>query len=127
MNALAFILLSLVFMYIGRKIGWVLSRAVLYPGRWGVAMVLCLLWGINVAFFIWILIAWRHPNIVVKIVFGFLLGAYVAIPNYGLVAEFTIPSDAKPRHNMISTLPLCAYIVALVGVYCIAWLHHRVA
>ena len=119
MNSLIFIVLALVFMYIGRKIGWALSRSLLYPAHAGITALFCVGWGVAVAYGIHALIAWQHPNIIVKVIFGFLLGAYVAVPNYGLVAESTIPPHAMPKHNMIFTLPVFVYIVALLV---IAWL-----
>jgi hypothetical protein len=119
MNSVTFAVMALVFMYIGRKIGWVLSRAILYPAHVGVSALLCIGWGIGVAYAMHALIAWQQPNIIVKIIFGFLLGAYVAVPNYGLVAESSIPPHAMPKHNMILTLPVFVYIASSVA---FAWL-----
>jgi hypothetical protein len=42
---------------------------------------------------------------------GFALGAYVAVPNYGLFREDTIPAEDMDRHRVISICPLLAYIV----------------
>jgi hypothetical protein len=119
MNSVIFAVVALVFMYIGRKIGWALSRAILYPSHVGVSAWLCIGWGIGVAYAIHALIAWQHPNIIVKIIFGLLLGAYVAVPNYGLVAESSIPPHAMPKHNMIFTLPVFIYIASSIA---FAWL-----
>ena len=120
MNSLIFFLTSVfVFMYVGRRTGWTLSRSVLYPAHAGITALVCIGWGIAIAYVIHALIAWQHPNIVVQVIFGFLLGAYVAIPNYGLVAESTIPPHAMPKHNMIYTLPLFAYIASSIA---FAWL-----
>lgn len=115
MNSLIFVGLAFVFMYIGRKTGWALSKAVLYPSHVAVTALLCIGWGIAVAYAIHALIAWQHPNIIVKIIFGFLLGAYVATPNYGLVAEFSIPPHAMPKHKMIFTLPFFVYIASSIA------------
>ena len=115
-----FVVVALVFMYIGRRVGWALSKNILYiAGSGAVIVALCLVWGVAVAYCVHALIAWLHPHIVVKVIFGYMLGAYVAIPNYGLVAESTIPEHAMPRHNLISMLPLWTYI-ALCIVF--AWL-----
>lgn len=96
-----------------------LSKAVLYPSHVAIGVLLCLAWGIAIGFAIHALIAWQHPNIIVRIIFGYLLGAYIAVPNYGLVAESSIPSHAMPKHNMIFTLPVFAYIVSSIA---FAWL-----
>jgi len=78
-------------------------------------LALCFAWGVAVALGIHALVAWHHPNIVLKIVFGFMLGGYAAIPNYGLIAKSTIPPEAMPQHNLISMLPLLVYIFASVA------------
>jgi len=119
MNSVIFALVALVFMYVGRKIGWALSGAILYPSHVAISALLCMGWGIGVAYAIHALIAWQQPNIFVKIIFGFLLGAYVAVPNYGLVAESSIPPNAMPKHNMIFTLPVFLYIAGSIA---FAWL-----
>ena len=116
---IAFVLLSIVFMYLGRRMGWMLSRNILYFLPTVLVVVLCILWGMAVAFGIHALILWQHPNIILKIIFGFMLGTYVSIPNYGLVAESTIPPEALPKHNLISMLPVWSYIFASVA---FAWL-----
>ncbi len=51
------------------------------------------------------LIGWLHPNVLLKWILGFALAAYVSIPNYGLVAEATIPEDELARHNMLYVMP----------------------
>ena len=112
---IAFVLFSIILLYLGRRLGWGLSKNVLYSSPVALALVLCLLWGVAVASAIHALIAWHHPNLVLKIIFGFMLGGYVAIPNYGLVAESTIPPEAMPKHNLISILPLCVYILVSIA------------
>ena len=106
-------------MYIGRKIGWVLSRTILYSASAAVAALLCVGWGIAVGSCIHVLTALLKPNIIVEVIFGFLLGAYVAVPNYGLFAESSIPTGARQKHLMIGTLPVFAYVLTLVA---LAWL-----
>ncbi|PYV75688.1 MAG: hypothetical protein DMG96_16405 [Acidobacteria bacterium] len=68
-------------------------------------------WGLGVGVGMSSLIGWLHPGAVLKWILGFALGAYVAIPNYGLFAESTIPDSDLPRHSMISHWPLVTYIV----------------
>jgi len=110
-----FVLTAILAMYVGRKLGWALSKGVLYTAATGVAVVVGIVWGALVALGIHGLIVWQHPNWVLKIIFGFGLGAYVSIPNFGLVSEDTIPGHAMPRHTLIWNVPLLTYIVASVG------------
>lgn len=119
MNSLLFVVLAFIFMYIGRKIGWALSRSILYPAHAGISALVCVGWGVAVGYGVHALISWQHPNIIVKVIFGFLLGAYVAVPSFGLVVESSISQQAMPKHNMTFTLPVFVYIATL---FVLAWL-----
>jgi len=110
-----FFVIALVLMYIGRKLGWALSKNLLYTASTGVALIACLVWGIVVAFVIYSLIQWQHPGLILKIVMGYALGAYVSIPNFGLVSKGTIPSVEMPRHYMISLVPSIIYAISCFG------------
>ena len=105
-----FVFAAFVFMLIGRKVGWALSKGLFYPAPIPVSLIGVVLWGIGVGWCMSRLIGWQHPNGVLKWIFGFALAAYVSIPNYGLIDESTIPDHAQPRHIMILWVPLFAYI-----------------
>jgi hypothetical protein len=105
-----FVFSAFVFMFIGRYVGWALSRGVFYPAPIAVSLIGMVLWGIGVGWCMSGLIGWQHPNAVLKWIFGFALAAYVSIPNYGLVNESTIPAHAQPRHMMIQWVPFIVYI-----------------
>jgi hypothetical protein len=110
-----FFLITLFGMYIGRKLGWSLSKRVLYVSPLPIALILCLGWGVGVALVVHLLITWQFPNIILKIIMGFGAGSYVSIPNFGLLSQATIPDEALPRHTLISGLPLVAFIVSSVA------------
>lgn len=112
---MAFFILALLFMYVGRKVGWTLSRSILYTASPEVSGVASAIWGVGVAFLMFSLIRFQQPNIVLKIIMGYALGWYVAIPNFGLFQEALIPEEAIPRHKMISTWPVVAYLVTMVS------------
>jgi len=105
------ILVALVFMYVGRKIGWALSRF-LYLTPVALSLLGAVLWGVGIAASVSYLVSALHPNLIVKWVFGYALGAYVAIPNYGLFDKATLPDSYKNRDLMISNAALGAYVVA---------------
>jgi len=105
-----FILAGLALSFVGRKIGWVVSRAFLYTAPMHFVVGCCILWGLLVCFAIQGLIQWLQPGTVIRWIFGYLLGWYVAIPNFGLVLESTIPPKVRDRHLLVSVLPALVYI-----------------
>ena len=113
-------LLLLFGLYFGRRLGWALSKAILYTGPVGVVIVLCLVWGLVVGALIRGLIEWRHPGIIMKIL-AFGVGGYVATPNYGLLMESSIPFDAQKRHLMVSGLPPLMFVIGSVALAAIYW------
>lgn len=110
-----FFFIALVLMYIGRKMGWALSRSLLYTAPIGVALMACFVWGTLIAFAMYSLIQWQQPGLILKVVFGYALGAYVSIPNFGLISESTIPQNEMTRHYMISLVPSIAYVISCFG------------
>ena len=110
-NNIAFVFASLVFMYAGRRLGWALSKGFFYSVPAVLSVVGTIIWGIVVGWVMSSLIGWQHPNLVIRWIMGFALGAYVAVPNYGLIQESTIPDSEQARHTVISFVPLIAYVV----------------
>jgi hypothetical protein len=109
-NNIAFVFMSFVFMMVGRKIGWSLSKLIFYPAPAVISFINLIGWGAVVAWGMDLLIGWLHPNVIIKWIMGFALAAYVAVPNYGLLQESSIPDDKQVRHMMISWLPLIVYV-----------------
>lgn len=103
-----FTIAVLVFLYVGRKLGWLFSRAVLYLAPIVVTVLGTL--GAFVGIAMSGLIGWLHPGMVIKWIFGFALGAYVSVPNFGLFNESTIPDSAIPRHFIVSQLSWITYV-----------------
>ena len=116
MNNIYFFIITFIGMYIGRKIGWILSRSVLYNPKLSQisTALICFLFGISVAFLIHLVIYWQHPNIVMSIIFGYILGVYVSIPNYGLLDKSTIPHTKQFHHHLIGTTSVISYIIAII-------------
>lgn len=110
-----FFIVAIAGMYVGRKTGWRLSRAFLYTSPIATSIVVCVLWGGLIAWLVHMLIMWQQPYWILKWIFGFALGAYVAIPNFGLIAEATVPADGIKRHEVVSHVPLWSYILVSVG------------
>jgi hypothetical protein len=111
----AFVLFSIVLLYLGRRFGWWLSKASLYGDALPVILVECVIWGFLVAGLTHALIVWHHPHWILRWVFGFGVGSYVSIPNLGMIRQDTVPEHATSRHTMISLLPIWVFIAASVG------------
>ncbi len=121
---MAFFFIALGFMYFGRKLGWALSRAALYTAPLAASIVLCVLWGVAIAAAIRGLITLSDPGLVLRWIMGYALGSYVAIPNFGLLYESTIPPQAQRRHLLISSVPLLVYIASSLALgYLLPYLH----
>lgn len=113
---MVFFFVAIIFLYIGRKLGWALSRNILYTSSAVTSGIVSAIWGCSVALLIFLLISWQQPNIILKIIFGYALGWYVAIPNFGLYQEDFIPSSAKERHLLISIGPSICYLIAIINI-----------
>lgn len=112
---IAFVLFSLVLLYLGRKLGWWLSKASLYDDPLPVVLIECVIWGGLVAYLMHDLIIWHRPHWILRWVFGFGVGSYVSVPSFGLIRDDTIPEHARSRHEMVSMLPMWVFILASVG------------
>jgi hypothetical protein len=111
LHNLGFIFVALIFMVIGRYMGWGLSKSFLYGAPIILSFIAAVGWGIAVGWSMSGLLEWLHPNVIFKWSLGFGLAAYVAVPNYGLFHESTIPDQDQPRHMMISWVPMVSYII----------------
>lgn len=110
-----FIPAALAFSYIGRKLGWWISKRWCYTTPTYFAIAICVVWGSLIAVSIQALLTLLAPGTVLRWIFGYALGWYVAIPNFGLLQESSIPPEAKDRHLLISTLPAGVYLLATLG------------
>jgi hypothetical protein len=111
---MAFFVGCLFAIWIGRKIGWALSRSVLYTYSWVACVLICFAWAIGLAYGLRLFVLATQPALLLKI-FGYGAGAYIAIPNYRLFDEGTIPESEMPRHLLIKSVPSVVYIVASVA------------
>lgn len=118
MNSLYFvIIMMLVFSQVGRKIGWALSKKFVYGLEITLEKALVFAFGWCVLIFVLdtMIINYFHPYWIVKWIFGYALGAYVASPNFGLVDENTIPIEyEKNKSQIVQTLPQALFIVLAI-------------
>ena len=111
---MAFFFMAVIFMYVGRKVGWLLSRAILCTASPAVSGAVGSIWGCAIALTMFWLIRWQEPNIFLKVIMGYALGWYIAIPNFGLSQNDSATGSANPRNVMVSTGPPLVYIVTMV-------------
>jgi hypothetical protein len=100
--------------FIGRKIGWAMSRSLLYTSGWAVCVIVCFAWAIGLAYGLRLFILSTQPGLLLKI-FGYAAVAYISIPNYGLLDENTMPESGMARHVFIKGVPMILYIIASVA------------
>lgn len=110
---LFFFISCIVAPYIGRKLGWALSRRLFYSTPSGIAVPLCLLWGLALAFGFRHLVTALHPNIILAVL-GFMAGGYISIPDYGMGDVWMYPHGSATRRDIVSNFPFLLYIIASV-------------
>jgi hypothetical protein len=102
-----FVAFVLVGMFAGRKVCW--WTAIPLP----LTIVLCLGWGALIGFALHSLFREFNPGTIPK-VFAYGAGAYVSVPNYGLIAEASISEGTafQGRHLLIQVVPCLAFVGA---------------
>jgi hypothetical protein len=109
-TALFFLFGCLIGMTILRKLGWALSRGILYTTAWPLCLFLLVAWGVGIAYGYRHVVLWLQLGWILKIV-GYAIALYVSIPNYGLIAEGTVPGQAELRHMAVSQLSMLVFIL----------------
>jgi len=100
---MAYFFISLLFLSISSILKRIILSITLFASRLGI-FIICVCWGVGVAICIKIFIENFEPNIVLKIIFGYMLGAFVSILSYGN------NSFNEDRDNDIKTLSMFSYI-----------------
>jgi hypothetical protein len=103
-----FVAISLVAMSAGRRVGWLLSRRLYFAPTLLCAFVLPL-WGGVIAIGVDQAIKYFHPSLMIKVIFGYGMGAYISMPNYRLFATENVPSAMMRRHYEIQNIPLIMF------------------
>jgi len=116
-----FILIMAVLIYVGRKIGWALTKGLLYRLNLVIAVILLSLWGGGMGFAVGYLDWNLNPHWIIKVIFGLFGGLYVAQPNFGLLQRDAIailPINLQNRETFITVYSqLCFILVAGIMVY----------
>ena len=92
----------------------VVPQSLLYTTSWAVCIFLCLAWATGVAYALRLFVLATQPGLLLKL-FGYGAGAYISIPNYGLLDESSIPEYGKIRHDFIKGVPMIVFIMASVA------------
>jgi len=110
---LFFFICCIVAPYIGRKLGWALSRHLFYATPSAIAVPLCLLWGVAIAFGFRCMVTGLHPNVILATI-GFMAGAYISVPDYGMGDVWQYSFGSATRHDIVSNFPILMYILSSV-------------
>jgi hypothetical protein len=78
---------------------------------WTVCAVVCVTWGIGLAYGLHRFILATNPGSIAKL-FGYGAIAYISIPNFGLINEGSIPEKELARHLFIKSGPWILFIAA---------------
>jgi hypothetical protein len=113
---LYFFICCIVAPFIGRKMGWTLSRRVFYSMPSAVAVPLCLLWGVAIALAFRWSITGLHPNLILAIL-GFAAGAYIAVPDLGIGEVWMAPYGSATRKDIVSNFPFLMYLLSSIAFY----------
>jgi hypothetical protein len=113
---LLFFVCCIVASYLGRKLGWTLSRHLFYATPSAIAVPLCLLWGVAIAYGFRRMVTGLHPNIILAII-GFMAGGYISIPDYGMGDVWQYGYGSATRHDIVSNFPFLTYIIASIVFY----------
>jgi hypothetical protein len=113
-----FFSLALVLMLVGRRLGWALSKP-LYSAPLFLVVLVSLIWGAIVAGAIRELVVWQQPSTLLRWVMGYALGGYVAILNYGLLDESSVPDEVLSRHVALKAVPTVTYVASSLA---LAWI-----
>ena len=70
---MTFFLLMSAFMYVGRRLGWSFSKAVLYRASLALAAMAAIAWGVLTAVPVREMLDWQHPGAVLRWVMGYAL------------------------------------------------------
>jgi len=112
LSSFGFVAYVLIAMFVGRKIGWALSEAILSGGPLPLSISLCVAWGMLFGFGLHVLIREFQPNLI-ALVFGYGVGTYASVPNFGLFASRSIPSMMKDGRSLIEEVPWLAFAMII--------------
>ncbi|TAJ91712.1 hypothetical protein EPO44_14480 [bacterium] len=110
---MAFYIESLIALVFGRYFGWWMCRKFLYSSGWTVCVIVCVIWGVGLAYGTRLFILDNNPNLWMKI-WAYGTGMYISIPNYGLFDESTVADDALSRHVFIKGVPWILFMLASI-------------
>jgi hypothetical protein len=112
LSSFGFVAYVLIGMFIGRKVGWAFSEAILSGGPLRVIISLCVAWGMLFGFGLHVLIREFQPSLI-ALVFGYGVGTYASVPNFGLFAPGSIPSMREDRRSLIEAAPWLAFAIII--------------
>jgi hypothetical protein len=113
-NVAFFFCAIVILLLLARRLGWLLSKRMLYFSADAALLIVCALWGIAVGVVVDALIQWLDPYWLLKWIFGYAMGAYASSPSFGLMSEATLPPGMAARYGVMTNGPVLVYVVALV-------------
>ena len=112
LSSFGFVAYVLVGLLIGRKAGWVFSEAMLHDGPLPLTISLCVAWGVLFGFGLHVLVREFQPSLI-ALVFGYGVGCYASVPNFGLFSPGSMRSMMKDGNSLIEAVPWLAFAITI--------------
>ena len=109
-----FAIISILALWPVRRLGWFFTKVCLYPTPNIFAGAITAIWALLIALGTTVLIQWQNPSLWIRILFGYMLGGYLSIPDNGLLRKSSILPNEEARHSIIILSSIVSYSIFCV-------------
>jgi len=93
------------------RVGWKLSKNILYFSPTFISVILTLVWGFGVFIIFNGVTYYFKPNVYFGLIYSLLNGMYCANPAFGLFEEDTLTADVLTKHKLINSVGIIIFIL----------------
>jgi hypothetical protein len=110
-NLYYFLLLFFIISPLFNRVGWRLSKNILYFSPTFISVSLTLVWGFLVFIIFNGVTNYFKPNFYFGLIYSLANGMYCANPAFGLFNENTLTADVLMKHKLINSVGIIIFIV----------------
>lgn len=114
-NVYYFLLLFFIISPLFNRVGWRLSKNILYVLPTPVSFTLTILWGFLVFFVFNIVANYFNPYFYFELFYSLLNGMYCSNPAFGLFKEDTITIDVLTKHKIINIVGVIVFVALTIS------------